>query len=138
MAASNALIAETLRKYAAALVVEGADRFKVKAYRRGAETIEALQGDVAAMVGQGADLTELPGTGKALAATIGEIVARGKLGRLERSLANRSPVHGLPRAAPWAFLGRRFAAARMDDTAEPERLVHSKDNMTKLSWIKAA
>jgi DNA polymerase/3'-5' exonuclease PolX len=43
MTASNATIADDLRRYAAALSVEGADRFKLKAYRRAAETIEGLR-----------------------------------------------------------------------------------------------
>ena len=59
MSTANTNVADILRRYAAALSLEGADRFKIKAYRRAAETIEGLQEDVAELVRQGRDLTEL-------------------------------------------------------------------------------
>jgi DNA polymerase (family X) len=91
MKASNATVAELLRRYAAILALEGADRFKLKAYRRAAETIEGLSDDVAKRVQAGRDLTELPGVGKAISQVIQEIVGSGKLARLERSLQTLSP-----------------------------------------------
>src|SRR5689334_18690958 len=50
VAATNAEIAELLRRYAATLVLEGVDRFKVKAYRKAADTLESLETDVARLV----------------------------------------------------------------------------------------
>ena len=91
MSASNATIAETLRRYADVLSLEGADRFKLKAYRRAAETIEGLDEDAAELVRQGNDLTELPGIGKAISEVILEIAKTGKLARLERAVARLSP-----------------------------------------------
>lgn len=87
---SNAKVAELLRRYAAALSLEGANRFKLKAYRRAAETLEGLEDDVEERVRQGRDLTELPGIGKAIKDSIVEIVRTGRLGRLERSLGGLS------------------------------------------------
>ena len=40
MSTTNAEVADLLRRYAAALSLEDANRFKLKAYRRAAETIE--------------------------------------------------------------------------------------------------
>ena len=91
MPASNATVADLLRQYAAALVLEGADRFKVKAYRRAADTLETMAEDVAQLVARGDDLKELPGIGKAISQKIEEIVGSGKLTQLERSLSNLGP-----------------------------------------------
>lgn len=91
MAAANAEIAELLRQYAATLTIEGADRFKIKAYRRAADTIETVEQNVAQTVADGGDLTELPGIGKGIAATIAEIVNSGHFTRLEMSVAQLSP-----------------------------------------------
>src|SRR5687767_6091155 len=87
MSTSNATIADHLRRYAAALSLEGANRFKLKAYRRAAETIEALDDNVAELLERGQDLTELPGIGKAINDVVGEIVRTGTLNRLNRTLA---------------------------------------------------
>ena len=69
-------MAAALREIAALLAIEGASRFKVRAFERGARTIESVPGDLAALVAAG-DLTRLPGIGPVLAATIGEIVLTG-------------------------------------------------------------
>ena len=70
---------------------KGANRFKLKAYRRAAETIEGLEEDVADLVKKGHDLTTLPGIGSAINASIIEIVQEGTLQRLERTLTRLSP-----------------------------------------------
>jgi DNA polymerase (family 10) len=92
MRVSNATVADTLRRYAAVLSLEGVSRFKVRAYRRAAETIENLGEEVAALVEAGHDLTELPGIGSAIDAVVGEIVRDGKLGRLERTVQRLTPA----------------------------------------------
>jgi DNA polymerase (family 10) len=89
--ATNAEIAELLRRYAATLVLEGADRFKVKAYRKAADTLEGLETDVARLVSQGEDLKQLPGIGQAISKKIEEIVTSGKLTQLERTIAKLKP-----------------------------------------------
>ncbi len=91
MTGTNATIAEKLRSYASVLSLEGANRFKLKAYRRAAETIEGLEEDVADLVKKGHDLTTLPGIGSAINASIIEIVQEGTLQRLERTLTRLSP-----------------------------------------------
>jgi DNA polymerase (family 10) len=91
MAVSNATIAQLLRRYSTALTLEGADRFKVKAYRRAAETIESLPSDLAQAVVNGENPEELPGIGKAISAIISEIIDTGTIRRLEKSLQNLKP-----------------------------------------------
>ncbi len=51
------------------LVLQGADRFKVQAYRRAAETVERLPEEITSFLARGDDLKELPGIGKAISAT---------------------------------------------------------------------
>ncbi|HEY4310810.1 MAG TPA: PHP domain-containing protein [Pirellulales bacterium] len=88
---SNAQIAEFLRRYAAVLVLEGADRFKIKAYRRAAETLETLKQDVTKFVSRGEDLKQLPAIGPGISATIEQIVRTGGLPQLERALGKLEP-----------------------------------------------
>jgi DNA polymerase (family 10) len=91
MAASNANVADFIRRYAAALVLQGADRFRVKAYRRAAETVESLDIDLADYLERGGDVTEFAGIGKAIGQMIEEIVRSGKLASLEKALTNLKP-----------------------------------------------
>ena len=91
MTLTNASIAGVLQQYAGVIAAEGADRFKVKAYRRAAETIERLHEDVAALVKRGENLQTLPGVGKAISGVIEEIVRSGKLERLDKTLDRLSP-----------------------------------------------
>ena len=91
MTTTNATVADFLRRYAVALSLEGANRFKIKAYRRAAETIEGLDESVADRVKQGSDLKELPGIGNAISDIIVEIVHSGRLPRLERTIKRLAP-----------------------------------------------
>jgi DNA polymerase (family 10) len=83
MAVHNSAIAALFNHLADLLEIEGANPFRVRAYRRAAQTIEDLPKSVAEMVSDGEDLSELPGIGKDLAAKIGEIVETGRLRMLE-------------------------------------------------------
>ena len=82
MAVHNASIAETLRHVADLLEIEGANPFRIRAYRRAALTIEDLPQSAAKMVAEGKTLVGLPGIGKDLAGKIAEIVKTGRLGAL--------------------------------------------------------
>jgi DNA polymerase (family 10) len=82
--------------------VQGANRFRIRAYRTAAQSINTLPRDVASMVEEGADLTDLPGIGKDLAGKIQELVETGSLEQLEElrqettpDLANLLNVSGL-------------------------------------------
>ena len=83
MAVHNADIAELFNHLADLLLIEGANPFRVRTYRRAAQTIEDLPKSAAEMVAAGEDLSELPGIGKDLAGKIEEIVETGRLRMLE-------------------------------------------------------
>ncbi len=86
----NADIAATFEKVADLLEIEGANAFRVRAWRKAAQTIAALPRKLSDMVGAGEDLRELPGIGEDLAARIAEIVDTGKLALLEE-IERRTP-----------------------------------------------
>ena len=83
MPVHNADIAADFDELADLLEIEGANPFRIRAYRNAARTLRDLPTDVAAMLDQGEDLTELPGIGKDLAAKIKEIVETGTAAMLE-------------------------------------------------------
>lgn len=83
MPVHNADIAADFDELADLLEIEGANPFRIRAYRNAARTLRDLSGDVTAMLDKGEDLTELPGIGKDLAAKIKEIVETGTAAMLE-------------------------------------------------------
>jgi DNA polymerase (family 10) len=86
----NSDIAKTFNKLADLLEIEGANRFRVRAYRNAARTIGTLSNNVADMVERGEDLTQLNGIGEDLAGKIEEIVETGSLAQLEE-VERRTP-----------------------------------------------
>lgn len=82
----NLHIASMLREVAELLQAQGADPFRVGAYRRGAETLEGLSRSVAEILRRRGPeaLTELSHIGSGLAGAIREILQRGRWGLLER------------------------------------------------------
>ncbi|HEX6739569.1 MAG TPA: helix-hairpin-helix domain-containing protein, partial [Vicinamibacteria bacterium] len=62
-------IARALREIGTLIELQGRQPFRARAYERGARALESLQGDLEALVAEDR-LTELPGIGDALAATI--------------------------------------------------------------------
>lgn len=83
MTVHNADIAGFFNRLADLLEIDGANPFRIRAYRRAAQTIEDLPKSAAEMVAGGEDLSELPGIGKDLAGKIQEIVETGCLRTLE-------------------------------------------------------
>ena len=83
MPVHNQEIAGVLEKMADLLEIEGANPFRVRAYRNAAFTVESEARSISDMIEEGDDLTELPGIGKDLAAKISEIARTGKLHQLE-------------------------------------------------------
>jgi DNA polymerase (family X) len=88
---SNADIAALLTSLAQLLSAQGDNPFKVRAYRRGAETVRTLGDSIDELVRSGADLTQFPGIGKGLAGAIREIVLSGGLRQLESLRQEVSP-----------------------------------------------
>ena len=83
MTVHNGDIAAIFEEMADLLEIEGANPFRVRAYRFAARTIRDLPGEVADMVARGEDLTSLPGIGDDLAGKIREIIRTGTVAALE-------------------------------------------------------
>jgi DNA polymerase (family 10) len=78
----NFEIARLFYEMASLLEVRGESAFRIRAYQRGAQTLETLSEDVGAVAARG-ELLRLPGIGKDLAAKIQEYLARGRIARHE-------------------------------------------------------
>ena len=79
----NAAIASALDEIADVLEIEGANPFRVRAYRNAAQLIGRYGREVADMLQGGEDLTSLPGIGADLAGKIAEIASTGRSAFLE-------------------------------------------------------
>lgn len=79
----NADIADIFNRVADFLEIQGANPFRVRAYRNAARTVGGMSKSVADMAGEGKALSDLPGIGKDLGRKIKEIVETGKLSQLE-------------------------------------------------------
>jgi hypothetical protein len=90
----NQKVADKLREAADVLEQQGANPFRVGAYRRAAETVAQLHRDLRDIVALGgADrLTALPGIGRGIAAAIDEILRSGRWSQLERLRGTLDPV----------------------------------------------
>ena len=84
MPAHNATIEAIFDEIADLLDIQGANAFRVRAYRNGARAIGDLGNDVGTLVERGTKLTDIPGIGEDLAKKIEEIIETGKCEFLER------------------------------------------------------
>jgi DNA polymerase (family 10) len=90
MPVQNSDVADIFNKVADLLDIEGANQFRVRAYRNAARAVSSLPQNVSDMIESEKDLTELPGIGKDLAGKIKEIVETGSLAQLEE-LEGKTP-----------------------------------------------
>ncbi len=79
----NEVIASHFELLADLLEIQGANPFRIRAYRNGARTISSTSESLSEMVSSDRDLTELSGIGKDLAKQIREIATTGKHEALE-------------------------------------------------------
>jgi DNA polymerase (family 10) len=84
MTIHNADIAAIFTEIADLLEIEGANPFRIRAYRNAALTIGTLPQEASVLIEQGDDLTRLPGIGEDLSAKIREIVTSGRCTQLDR------------------------------------------------------
>ena len=98
----NYEIADTLEELADLLEIQGANRFRVRAYRDAARTVREHAVPMRQLVADDADLTELPTIGEDMSDYITELVETGELGRLQevaeevpRSLAEITRLPGV-------------------------------------------
>jgi DNA polymerase (family 10) len=83
----NVAIARALAEVADVLEIQGADAFRIRAYRNAVRTVEVQTRPLARMVAEGAALTALPAIGKEMAGHIRELVTTGTLSFRDRLLA---------------------------------------------------
>lgn len=84
MPVHNADIAALFEEIADRLEIQGANPFRIRAYRNAARTLGELPQEARALLEKGEDLTRLPGIGDDLAAKVSEIVTTGRCSLLER------------------------------------------------------
>ena len=110
----NARCADRLREAADLLEAQGANPFRVSAYRNAADTVRDLPEDVAALIDREgiAGLDALPGVGRGIASALLEMVRTGRWTQLERLRGSSDPVQ-LFTAVPG--LGHRLAERIHDE-----------------------
>ena len=84
MPTHNADIAAVFEEIADRLEIQGANPFRIRAYRNAARMLGELPQEARALLDKGEDLTRLPGIGDDLAAKIREIVETGHCSLLDR------------------------------------------------------
>lgn len=109
MAIDNAAIARIITRYADLLEVDGANPFRIRAYRNAVRFLDGTAYKMAELVAQGRNLEELPGIGKILAGKIETIVKTGALPQLAE-LEQRVPG-GLADLMELPGLGAKRVAA---------------------------
>lgn len=87
----NSEIAQKFNQVADLLEIEGANPFRVRAYRNAARTILGLTENVSNTIYRHGDLTAYPGIGKDLNSKIAEIVETGKLSLLSE-IEKKTPL----------------------------------------------
>jgi hypothetical protein len=110
----NRILADRFDEIARLLDDQGANPFRVQAYRRAADTLRALGGPASAVLERDglAGLDRLPGIGEALARMIADHVATGRLPLLDQLRGATDPV-ALLRTVP--ALGPRLAKRLHDE-----------------------
>ena len=91
--ATNAQIADKLRQAADILAAQGADPFRVAAYRRAADSVLALTRDLAIVVARGGRkaLEAIPGVGTSIAGAVAEMLTAGRWSFLEHLKGSAEP-----------------------------------------------
>lgn len=94
-ASLNQQIAMKLAQAADLLEQQGANPFRISAYRRASETVSRLEQDIGELAGTAgtAGLIALPNIGKGIASAIQELVTTGHWAQLERLRGTLDPVH---------------------------------------------
>jgi DNA polymerase (family 10) len=109
----NSDVASIFSRIADLLEIEGANTYRVRAYRNAARTVATLSGNIADMVENGEDLTELEGIGEDLAGKIEEMAKTGDLEQLEE-IEQRVPP-GLAELLDISGLGPKRVRALYDE-----------------------
>jgi hypothetical protein len=124
----NQTVADALREVSDLLQQQGANPFRVAAYRRAADTLVHLERDVGEIFAQeGIDgLVALPHIGYGIAAAIREILVTGRWGQLDRLRGTVDPVQlfqSIPGVGP-GLAQRLHEALDADSLEELEIAAH--------------
>ena len=87
----NPTMSRLLSETADLLEIAGGDSFRIRSYRRAAESVEQTTVDLTAAAGETARLLEIPGIGKGMATNIQAIVATGTLPLRDELLEKYGP-----------------------------------------------
>jgi DNA polymerase (family X) len=87
----NKAIAHIFYETADLMEINGDDGFRIRSYRRAAETVEGLPDQVSSLLSDPKKLLEVPGIGKGMAANIKELCETGKLGQHQLLLDKYRP-----------------------------------------------
>ncbi len=137
---ANATIADRFREAANILEEQGANPFRVSAYRRASDTVTALDEDVAALLARSGTggLVKLPTIGRALASAIREIVTTGRWAQLERLRGEVEPevlFQSVPGIGP--SLATRMHAVLGVDTLQALELAAHDGRLEKVPGVGA-
>jgi len=88
----NATVTAIFDEIADLLDIQGANPFRIRAYRNAARTIGELGTDIKTFIERGNDLKDIPGIGEDLASKIREIVQTGRCAALERLRSQVPPA----------------------------------------------
>ena len=135
---SNQHIADRLREAADLLEQQGANPFRVQAYRRAATTVNGQTKHLESLLAQeGMDgLIDLPGVGSSLAAAIAEIIHTGRWAQLERlrgSVAPEKLFQSIPGLGP--ELAHRIYSNLHVDTLEALEMAAHDGRLEKVPGI---
>ena len=117
----NRQIADRLRQAAGILAAQGADPFRIAAYRRAADSVLTLTDDLRIIAERGgrAALEAVPGVGPSIAGAIAEMLSSGRWGFLEHLKGTADPeklFQSVPGVGP--VLARRACEALQIHTLE--------------------
>ena len=134
----NADLAARLRQLADLLSQQGADGFRVAAWRHGAEIVEALERPVQDILAQEGrqGLIALPGIGYGIAAALAEMVTTGHWTQLERLRGTTDPgrlFRTIPGIGP--ELARHLSDALNIDTLEALEIAAHDGSLEKIEGI---
>lgn len=88
---TNSEIVKLLRNMAAALTIQGANRFRIIAYEKAADSIEHLTSDTKDVWDEG-KLNEIPGVGPTIAGHLDELFRTGHVKHFESTFKGLSPA----------------------------------------------
>lgn len=140
---ANEAIAERLEEVARLLEEQGANRYRVRAYRLGAGTLRGLPLPVADIfANEGLEgLERLPAIGRGLAAAIASLLLRGRLALLDRlrgEVGHLAPAGSLP-APPGPPVAELLSVdreyRRRADAGELVKIAPKHENPDRVAWL---